>query len=110
MTTRGERLRSYILRVTGGASGWQKDLVEKSGVKRQTISKYTTKTFDGYPDLGTLAQLADGLGRPLFEVVAAMDGEQAVSLGDPQTREQMRALLEELLAERDGRQPPRKTP
>lgn len=101
MTTRGELLRAYILRVTGGAPGYQKALVEASGVKRQTISKYTKPTFDGFPDLGTLDQLAKGLRRPLFELIAAMDGEQAVALGDPLTREMLRDLLEVLLDERD---------
>lgn len=106
MTTRGERLRSYLLRMTGGKSGWQKELVAASGVKRQTISKYTSETYDGDPDLGTLRQLAAGLRRPLFEVIAAMDDQQAISLTDPAVRATLRDLLEELLDERDGRRPP----
>lgn len=106
MTTRGERLRSYLLAKTGGGPGWQKRLVETSGVKRQTISKYTSPTFDRYPDLETLAQLAAGLEAPLFELIAAMDGQPAVSLGDPRVKEMLRPLLEELLDERDRRRPP----
>jgi transcriptional regulator with XRE-family HTH domain len=74
MTTRGERLGAYLLAKTGGRRGWQKALVEKSGVKRQTISKYTSPTFDDYPDLETLERLAHGLGVPLFEIVAAFEG------------------------------------
>lgn len=108
MTTRGERLRSYLLRVTGGRPGWQKELVETSGVKRQTISKYTNPTFDRYPDLATLAQLADALHVGTWEVIAAMDDVEAVSLGDPRTKALLRDLLEELLDERDERRPPRR--
>lgn len=73
MTTRGDRLRAYLLS-RDGRPGWQKRLVEKSSVKRQTISKYTKPDFDRYPDLDTLAQLAVGLEVPLYELIAAMDG------------------------------------
>lgn len=107
MTTRGERLRSYLLTKTGGASGWQKQLVIASGVKRQTISKWTSATFDGYPDLGTLAIIAKSLGVPTFEVIAAMDGEVAVSLSDPRARAAMREEMEALLDQRLG---PRQAP
>lgn len=74
MTTRGERLRSYLLARTGGASGWQKQLVERAGVKRQTISKWTSAEFDGYPDLETLAAVAAALDVPTYELIAAMEG------------------------------------
>jgi hypothetical protein len=46
MTTRGERLAEYLRIKTGGRRGWQSRLVAKSGVKRQTISKWTNPTFD----------------------------------------------------------------
>lgn len=110
MTTRGERLRSYLLAKTGGKPGWQGELVAASGVKRQTISKWTKPTFDRYPDLESLATVAKALGVGTFEVIAAMDDDVAVSLFDPRTKEAMRGLLEELLAERDARQPPRTLP
>lgn len=108
MTTRGERLRAYLLAKTGGAPGWQGRLVAESGVKRQTISKWTSPTFDRYPDLETLAAIAAALHVPTFEIIAAMDGDVAVSLTDPRTRAAMREEMERLLDERLGpRQEPR---
>lgn len=103
-------MRAYLLAQTGGHSGWQRDLVAASGVKRQTISKWTTPTFDGYPDPDALAAVAGALGVRPFEIVAAIDGDVAVSLTDPRTKETLRDLLEDLLAERDDRQPPRTPP
>lgn len=78
-------------------------------MKRQTISKWTSPTFDRYPDLETLAAIALALGVPTFEVIAAIDDQQAVSLTDPRARETIREVLEELLVERDAR-PPQRTP
>lgn len=78
MTTRGERLRAYLLQQTGGAPGWQKALVEASGVKRQTISKWTAPTYDGYPDPDALAQVATALGVKPFQIWAAIDGDGPV--------------------------------
>lgn len=106
MTTRGERLRSYVLAKTGGKPGWQKALVVASGVKRQTITKYTKATFDTYPELGTLAQLADGLGVSLSEIVAAMEDEPMVRLDGP-AMATIRAAIEQALDERLG---PRRAP
>jgi transcriptional regulator with XRE-family HTH domain len=112
MTTRGDRLRAYLLAKTGGRPGWQGALVEKTGVKRQTISKYTSPKFDRYPDLGTLATLAAGVGVEPFEIVAAMDGETALSLSNPQTRQLLVLLMDEWAASRGiptSRQGPRTT-
>jgi transcriptional regulator with XRE-family HTH domain len=100
MTTRGDRLRGYLLAKTGGRPGWQGELVEKSGVKRQTISKYTSPKFDRYPDLATLATLASALGVETFEIVAAMDGETALSLSNPQTRQLLVLLMDEWASSR----------
>lgn len=102
MTTRGVRLRRYILAKTGGGPGWQGELVAASGVKRQTISKYTSPKFDRFPDLGTLAQLADGLGVPTFELIAAMDGATAVDVLDPRLRAVLREEIDAALNERLG--------
>lgn len=107
MTTRGDRLRSYLLAKTGGRSGWQAELVKRSGVKRQTISKWTNPSFDRYPDLETLAVIAGALGVPTFEIIAAMDGEVAVALSDPRARAAMREEMEKLLDDRLG---PRQEP
>jgi transcriptional regulator with XRE-family HTH domain len=93
MTTRGDRLRSYLLAKTGGSTGWQGRLVEKSGVKRQTISKWTSPTFDRYPDLETLAVIAAALEVPTFEIIAAMDGQTAVAMDDPRARDAIRSAL-----------------
>lgn len=71
-------------------------------MKRQTISKYTSPTFDRYPDLDTLATLAVALGVRPFEILAAMDGDVAVSLTDPAVRQAMREEMEALLDERLG--------
>lgn len=103
-------MRAYLLTRTGGYSGWQRDLVERSGVKRQTISKWTNPAFDGYPDPDALAEVARALDVRPFEIVAAIDGDVAVSVSDPRTKEAMRDLLEELLAERDARRPRRMPP
>lgn len=102
MTTRGDRLRSYLLAKTGGRSGWQAELVAASGVKRQTISKYTSATFDRYPDLGTLATLAAALNVETFELVAAMDGETPAMRLDDRFREAVRSEVEAVLDERLG--------
>jgi hypothetical protein len=108
MTTRGERLSAYLQAVTGGRHGWQAKIVRDSGVKRQTITKWTRPGFDGYPDPEALAAVAKAAGVRPWQIVAAIDGdEDVVSLRDPGTKATMRALLEELLAERDARRPPR---
>jgi transcriptional regulator with XRE-family HTH domain len=87
MTTRGERLRAYLLARTGGAPGWQARLVAESGVKRQTISKWTNPAFDRYPDLETLADVARALKVETYEIVAAMDGrDQVVDLDSERAR------------------------
>lgn len=78
MSTRGARLRAYLLAKTGGATGWQQRLVAASGVKRQTITKWTRETFDGYPDPEALAAVAGALGVRPFEIVAALDGDGPV--------------------------------
>lgn len=108
MTTRGERLNAYLQAKTGGRHGSQAKLVRASGVKRQTITKWTRPSFDGYPDPEAMAAVAEALGVRPWEIVAACDGDQAVSLTDPRTKETLRDLLEELLSERDSRQPPRR--
>lgn len=108
MTTRGERLRAYLLAKTGGASGWQARLVEESGVKRQTISKWTSPTFDRYPDLEALADVARALNVGTFEIVAAMDGAQAVDLSADRTRAILAEVVEAALDARGV--PPRRAP
>lgn len=105
MTTRGDRLRAYLLTQTGGRSGWQRDLVAASGVKRQTISKWTAATFDGYPDPEALAAVAKALGVRPFEIVAAIDGDVALNLTDPRVDATLRQLIDSVLDERLG--PPR---
>lgn len=102
MSTRGARLRAYLLLKTGGSPGWQAELVRKSGVKRQTISKWTSPTFDRFPDLETLAAIASALGVQTFEIIAAMDGDVAVSPFDPELREVLRLEIEAALDERLG--------
>jgi transcriptional regulator with XRE-family HTH domain len=87
MTTRGERLAAYLAKLTGGRRGWQTKLVKESGVKRQTITKWTHPKFDRYPDLETLATLATALGVRPYELVAAMDGDA----GEP-TEEMVRRV------------------
>lgn len=102
MSTRGERLSAYLARQTGGRRGWQTALVQQSGVKRQTISKYTSVKFDGYPELDTLSQIAEALKVPLWEIVAAMDGDAPAVPLDQQTVAAIRAVVEEVLDERLG--------
>lgn len=107
MTTRGARLSAFLLLRTGGRRGWQATLVRGSGVKRQTITKWTKADFDGYPEPEHLAALAAAVGAKLWEVVAVMDGDVAVSMADPQLRQVIRAEVEAALDERLG---PRREP
>lgn len=107
VTTRGERLRSFLVAQTGGRRGWQKKLVEASGVKRQTISKWTNPRFDGYPEPETMAALAEALGVRLWQVYAAMDGDAPAVVLDDRTVAAVQALIEATLAERLG---PRRSP
>lgn len=108
METRGSRLRAYLLAKTGGAHGWVNQLATASGVKRQTLSAWMSGRTQ--PDLASLEAVATVLGVRTFEIVAAMDGDVALSLTDPRTKEVLRPLLEELLAERDARRPPGRPP
>jgi len=75
-------MRTYLARRTGGRRGWQKALVERSGVQRQTLTKWTNPDFDGYPDMDALAAVASALGVRPWEVVAALDGDAAVPVDD----------------------------
>lgn len=108
VTTRGERLQAYIHAQMGGGRGSQKELVERSGVKRQTLSKWTNPRFDGYPDLASLAAVASALGVRLYEIVAAMEGDEPVVRIDARLRA---AIREEMQAfAREGRTLPPEPP
>lgn len=98
VTTRGQRMRSYLAARTGGRRGWQRALVESSGVQRQTITKWTHPDYDGYPDLDSLAAVASALGVRPWEVVAAMDGDD-VQL-EPGLETAIRRVVEQVLDER----------
>lgn len=100
MESRGHRLRRYLLRQTGGAHGWVNELASASGVKRQTLSAWMGDRTQ--PDLASLAEVAAALHVKTFEIVAAMDGELAVSLTDPRAREALRSEIEAVLDERLG--------
>ena len=102
MTTRGERLSAYLNSRTGGRHGWQADLVRSSGVKRQTITKWTRSEFDGYPDPEALAAVAQALGVKPWEIVRAMDGDEEPLPIDEATRAALRAEIEAVLDERLG--------
>jgi transcriptional regulator with XRE-family HTH domain len=100
METKGTRLRAYLLSKTGGAHGWVNELATASGVKRQTLSGWMGDRTQ--PDLGSLEAVARVLGVRTFEIVAAMDGDVAVSLLDPAVREALRQEIEAALDERLG--------
>jgi transcriptional regulator with XRE-family HTH domain len=102
MTTRGARLQAYLAAKTGGRRGWQTALVKTSGVKRQTITKWTHPEYDRYPDLDTLAALAAALGVSVWEIVAAMDGEAPILALDEQTQRAIQAAVDQALTERLG--------
>ena len=102
VSTRGARFAAYLARRTGGRQGWQAKLVRDSGVKRQTITKYTRQDFDGYPEMGTLALIAQALDVRPFEIIAAIDGDEPVVALDAQAREAVRAEIEAILDERLG--------
>ena len=83
-----------------------KQLSAESGVKRQTLSAWMGNRTQ--PDLESLDAIAKVLEVRTFEIVAAMDGDVAVSLTDPQVEEHLTALIARLLDERDDRRPPRR--
>lgn len=93
MSTRGERLGLYLRQRTGGRRGWQADLVARSGVKRQTISKWTHPAYDGYPELEHLAAVAAALGIRPWELVAVLDGDEP-TVPDERVRKLVRQELE----------------
>lgn len=100
METRGTRLRTYLLTRTGGAHGWVNELASKSGVKRQTLSAWMGDRTQ--PDLASLEAIARVLGVRTFEIVAAMDGDVAVSLADPRVLDALRSEIEAALDARLG--------
>jgi transcriptional regulator with XRE-family HTH domain len=85
---------SFLLRQTGGRRGWQADLVARSGVKRQTISKWTNPAYDGWPELEHLAAVAAALGVRAWEVVAALEDDEPEVASD----DRIRAIVREELA------------
>lgn len=105
METRGDRLRRYLIAKTGGRHGWVNALSEASGVKRQTLSSAMGDRSN--PDLATITAIAEAVGVRPFEVLAAMDGDVAVSLTDPRAQEAIQAAVEAAVAERLG---PRQEP
>lgn len=102
MTTRGARLRAYLGLRLGNQPGWLASLVARSGIKRGTIGKWTNPKYDGYPELASLASLADALGVRLSELVAAIEGEPPPATLDDETRALVRAEVEAALVERLG--------
>lgn len=99
-------MQRFLVEQTGGRRGWQADLVARSGVKRQTITKWTNPKFDGYPDMAALAQVAEALNVRPYEVVAYLDGDGPVGsleMIESRALELMdRALDERLGPRRDG--------
>jgi transcriptional regulator with XRE-family HTH domain len=70
---RGERLRSYLDGFYPRRAGGIAKLAEDAGVRRGTMYDW----FKGraQPDIESLRAIAGAVRRPLWEVVAAMDGE-----------------------------------
>ncbi len=64
----------YLSRLRRNADMTQSDLGERVGVTRQAISKY--ETGDSFPDISILSLLAEALGVPTAELIAA--GEPTV--------------------------------
>ena len=87
METRGGRLRRFLLRETGGATGWVNALADSAGVKRQSLSAWMGYRAD--PDLASIYAIAKALGVRPFQVLAAMDGDGDVA---PLTLIEERAL------------------
>ena len=100
VTTRGERLREYLISQVGSRRGWQSELVARTGVKRQTFTKWTNRRFDGYPDMETVVTVAEGIGVRPWEIVAAMEGD-APPVG-PAAEAAIRRVVEAALDERLG--------
>jgi transcriptional regulator with XRE-family HTH domain len=99
--SRGTRLRHYLAQRTGGRRGWVNDLAAKSGVKRQTLSAMMGDR--SAPDLKTIDAIADALEIRPFEIVAAMDGDVALSVADPRVRQAIRDEIDAALDEREKR-------
>lgn len=100
--TRGSRLRHFLMERMGSRHGWVVKLAAESGVTRQTLSSW----FGGRtePDLAALRAIAEKLPGTVrvFEIVAAMEGEEPAVALDAQTREALRAEIEAVLDERLG--------
>lgn len=105
MEGRGDRLRRFLIDKTGGRHGWVNALEEASGVRRQTLSAAMGARSN--PDLATITAIADAIGVRPFELLAAMDGDVAVSLADPRAQEAIREAVE---AEVSARLGPRQEP
>lgn len=101
--SRGTRLRKFLLAQTGGAHGWVNSLAAESGVKRQSLSAWMGDRAE--PDLASIREVARVLRVRPFQIVAAMDGDPAVNIGDPAVRAAIREEIEQALDERLGRRP-----
>lgn len=98
METRGTRLRRYLLRLTGGPPGWVNALADKVGVTRQTLGNWMGDRVR--PDLQSIEALAAALDVRPWQVVAAMDGDEAVPLDEVErrVREMVPGAVAEFLA------------
>lgn len=98
MTTPGRRLRRYIEarweEMGHPRHGMVVALAKESGVLRNTMTAWFTKSST--PRLDALAQVAKALRVTRAELVAAMDGDELVSV------DRARAIVREELAAASG--------
>lgn len=94
MASSGQRLRSYIearwLEMGNRRHGMVTALAAESGVLRNTITGWFTKSR--VPRLDALGAVAEVLGRPRAELVAAFDGQELI------TYDRARLIVREELA------------
>jgi hypothetical protein len=95
----GDRLRAFVEARWSRRNGGIRGLCKRMQVAPETV--YGWFRGDNDPSLGALATMASVLGVKRWEIVAAIDGDEAVGF-DESGRDQLRDLVESVLDERLG--------
>jgi transcriptional regulator with XRE-family HTH domain len=95
----GDRLRAFVEMRWSRKRGGIRGLCREMNVAPETA--YGWFRGDNDPSLGALATMAAILGVKRWEIVAAIDGDEAVGY-DEAGRDQLRELVESILDERLG--------
>ena len=96
----GQRLKAFVSARWGREQGGLRGLARRAGLSTQSFYGWFRGAWD--PDLASLTEVAKVLGVKRSELVAAMDGDLVALPLDGVSRQAIREVLEELLAERLG--------